>query len=172
MTTDVYPRSFEHLSPDRREAALSNAMLKDAVKYMATHPVDEAKLAAAKVRILWEADSVGIDWNEAYGADPVFSAETRETLRDVSNGYYFAALGLGIAGIGLGVARRNSAAVLLALLVAAWTLVHVIIFANSRFHFPVMFAFALGTGMTASAAIEIGRRITGRAPRPLFAKVS
>ncbi len=172
MTTDVYPRPFDHLSPDRREAARSNAMLRDALKYITTHPIDEAKLTAAKVRILWEADSVGIDWAEAYGDDPMFTADTRQTLQDLSNGYYFAVLGLGIAGISLGVARRNGPAVLLALLVAAWTMTHVVFFADSRFHFPVVFAFAVGTGMVASAVVEILRRVAGRPPRPLFAKAS
>lgn len=169
MTPDPYPRSFDHLPPQRQEAARSNAMLRDAVRFAVTHPSDEARLAAAKVRLLWSSDTVGIDWNEGYGITPVFSDENGDLVRHVTDASYFATLAFGLAGLALGLARRRPVAVLLSLLLAAWTAVHVVFFGDPRFHFPVMFALCVGAGLLATAATETRRRFAGRRLRPALA---
>ncbi|HXF51948.1 MAG TPA: hypothetical protein VNM43_09730 [Dehalococcoidia bacterium] len=172
MDPHVYPESFDHLPPERQEAARAQAMLEDGLRFMVTHPLEEARLAVNKVRLLWESDTVGFDWNEGYGRTPIFDDERGETVRAATNGAYFAVLALGAAGLLVGAARRNAAAALLTLLAALWTAGHVLFFGDPRFHVPVMFAVCVGVGVTAGVGVELARRLAGRKPRLLFAGAS
>lgn len=172
MDPHAYSRSFEHLPPERREGALSNAMLKDGLGFILTHPVDEIRLSMNKVRLLWKSDTVGLDWNEGYGLTPVFSPGRGGEVRSAMNGAYAAVLIAGVAGLLLGMARKNAGAMLMALTAAAWTAAHILFFGDPRFHVPVMFTLCVGAGLMSSAGIELSRRVVGRGPRPLLAGAS
>jgi hypothetical protein len=172
MDPHVYPRSFDHLPPERREAAQSEAMLRDGLRFLVTHPVDELRLSVKKMRLVWESDTVGLDWNEGYGVAPIFSSGNGETVRDLMNAAYYATLLVGAAGLILGLARKNTAASIAALLAIAWTAGHALFFGDPRFHVPVMFALCVGVGVLASALAELSRRLAGRGPRPLLAGAS
>lgn len=172
MDPHSYPRSFEDIPPQRREAAKSNAMLRDGIGFMITHPVEELRLSMNKIWLLWRSDTVGLDWNEGYGLTPVFSPDRAATLRDAMNGVYVAVLIVGAAGLLLGLARKNAAVTLMALTAGAWTGAHVLFFGDPRFHVPVMFTVCVGVGLMASVAVELSRRVAGRGPRPLLAGAS
>jgi 4-amino-4-deoxy-L-arabinose transferase-like glycosyltransferase len=172
MDPHLYERSFDHLPPERREAARSEAMLRDGVRFLLTHPREELALSLNKIRLVWESDSVGLDWNEGYGLTPIFSSERGAAIRSLTNAMYYVTLAIGAAGLAVGTARRNPAATLLALVAAAWTAAHVLFFGDPRFHIPVMFALCVGAGVMASAAAELSRRLSGRGRRPLLAGAS
>ena len=97
-----------------------------------------------KVRAMYEADSTALDWNAAYRSDFYASQSLEDGLRSVANGYWFAMLILAGGG-----ARRQPRAAerarlaLLPLMVLTWTAFHLLFFGDSRFHYPIVFAFAL-----------------------------
>ena len=51
------------------EVKASNLALRKGLRYMLTHPADELRLAGAKIRAMYEADSTAVDWNSAYNDD-------------------------------------------------------------------------------------------------------
>lgn len=171
MDPHVYPESFEHPPPQRREAAKAEVMLEDGLRFMLTHPVEEARFAVNKVRLLWRSDTVGLDWNEGYGRTPIFDDERREVVRGVVNGAYFAVLATGAAGLLVGFARGNAAA-LMTLLSVLWTAGHILFFGDPTFHVPVMFALCVGVGVMTRTGMQFVRGLAGRPPRLLFAGVS
>jgi 4-amino-4-deoxy-L-arabinose transferase-like glycosyltransferase len=160
--------SDEELTPTEHEVATDRLRLREGVKFAATHPLDEVRLSAYKVRALYESDATALDWNAAYGSSPVTSARADEVLRRLANGYWFAVLGLGAAGALL-LARRTatpgSARMALALpaLVVAWTGVHVLFFGDARFHYPLAFALALLAAYAVDAALTPAARGAYRA---------
>lgn len=172
MDPHVYQRSFDHLPAERREAAQSEAMLRDGLRFLLTHPREEWALSLNKMRLVWESDTVGLDWNEGYGLTTVFGAERGATIRSLTNAAYYVTLASGAAGLALGMVRRNAAATLAALVAATWTAAHVLFFGDPRFHIPVMFPLCVGVGLTVSAAVELSRRFAGRGPRPFLAGAS
>jgi hypothetical protein len=126
------------------EAAADRLALRKGLAYMFTHPGRELELAAIKIRALYEADSTAIDWNKGYrGDDYIISQDVEDGLRALANGFWFAMLIL--AGAGLIASRSTLAgsAGILLVIVLAWTAVHVLFFGDSRFHYPIVFVFAV-----------------------------
>lgn len=131
------------LTQPEYEVAASNLALREALDYIVSHPTEEIRLAAAKVRAMYESDSTALDWNSGYGSSPAFSEEKDRFLRRLANGYWFAALIL--AGAGLVASRRllHAEAAIVPLTVGIWTIGHLAFFGDARFHYPIVFAIAL-----------------------------
>ena len=116
--------------------------LRKALDYIKSHPLDELRLAGLKTRALYESDATALDWNSGY--EPGFYAGSWDSwLRNLANGFWFAALGF--AGIGLLAERQRLRGALgvLPVVVLMWTAVHMVFFGDSRFHYPIVFIFAL-----------------------------
>ncbi len=122
------------------EVAADRLALRKGLGYAFTHPVDELRLAGAKVRAMYESDATALDWNSGYRQGFYDSSAEERWLRDAANGFWFVALAL--AGLGL-IASRERAAGMLAALVVLWTAGHVPFFGDARFHYPIVFAVAL-----------------------------
>jgi 4-amino-4-deoxy-L-arabinose transferase-like glycosyltransferase len=141
------------------EAAADRLALREGLKYMATHPSRELHLAGVKIRALYEADSTALDWNYAYSReDTIVSARADDALRALANGFWFAMLVL--AGVGL-IASRSllaGAAAMLPTIIVAWTLAHIIFFGDPRFHYPVVFVFAILGARGIAFIAEVVRR--------------
>ena len=131
------------LTQGEYEVKTSNLALRIGLRYMLTHPTRELELAGIKVRGLYEADSTGLDWNAAYQPDFYASQSLEEGLRSIANGYWFALLILSAAGLIASRARLTGVVGVLPLLVLTWTAFHLLFFGDSRFHYPIVFAFAL-----------------------------
>ena len=101
------------------------------------------ELAGIKVRAMYEADSTALDWNAAYHPDYYASQSLEEGLRTLANGYWFAMLALSAAGLIASRSRLNGPLGVLPILVMTWTAFHLLFFGDSRFHYPIVFAFAL-----------------------------
>jgi hypothetical protein len=90
--------------------------------------------------------------------------------KDLANGYYFAVLLLALVGVPLSFAVRDKKKLLLVLLVAAWTALHLVFIPGSRYHAPLLPLFALwaAAGVVfawsfASRAMKARARPTARA---------
>ncbi len=145
------------------EAANDHLALRKGVTYALTHPIDEVRLTGAKIRALYESDSIALDWNSAYRRDTLYaSPEVEDALRAVANGYWFLVIGWSGAGL-LMIARRDSSAVrdvrarlrlALPAIILFWTAAHVAFFGDARFHYPVAFVFALLAAHGAVASFD------------------
>jgi hypothetical protein len=134
------------------EAANDRLALREGLAFALTHPFDELRLAGAKLRALYESDSVALDWNSAYRRGEYYaSPEVEEALRAIANAFWFAMIAASGAGL-LAMTRRPpppavgaQARLRLALpaIVLSWTAAHAAFFGDPRFHYPVVFIFAL-----------------------------
>jgi len=137
------------------EAAADRLALRKGLGYALTHPVDEVRLAGAKIRAMYESDATALDWNSGYRPGFYDSSTEERWLRGAANGFWFVALAL--AGLGL-VASRERAAGVLAVLVLLWTAGHVPFFGDARFHYPIVFAVALLAARGIVVLLEAVRR--------------
>jgi hypothetical protein len=126
------------------EAAADRLALREGLEYMVTHPMRELELAVTKVRALYESDATALDWNKRFRSDEfVISQNSEDALRVLANGFWFAMLiASGVALLAARTMRTGSAGTLV-LLVLAWTATHVLFFGDPRFHYPVVFVFAI-----------------------------
>ena len=131
------------LTQGEYEIKTSNLALRKGLRYIFTHPTREVELAGIKMRAMYEADSTALDWNAAYHSDFYSSQSLEEGLRSLANGYWFAMLILSVAGLIASRSRLNGPLGVLPMLVLSWTAFHLLFFGDSRFHYPIVFAFAL-----------------------------
>jgi 4-amino-4-deoxy-L-arabinose transferase-like glycosyltransferase len=149
------------------EAANDRLALREGLTYALTHPLDELRLTGAKIRALYESDSVALDWNSAYRRGEYYaSPEVEDALRATANVFWFAMIAASGAGL-LANARsspasragaRSSLQLAIPVLVLAWTAVHVAFFGDPRFHYPIAFMFALMGAHGAVMAFDWARR--------------
>src|SRR5207244_5222051 len=116
----------------------------------------EISLAAKKVMRLYRDDSDGVRWNEHNGDAPIFSGRTRARLHLLADGYFYLTGGLAIALLGAGLVRRRPWAILIGLVAAYWTAVHVVFFAEPRFHASLQPVIAVLAG---AALVELFRTL-------------
>jgi 4-amino-4-deoxy-L-arabinose transferase-like glycosyltransferase len=135
--------SRQGLTQGEYEVKTSNLALRKGLRYMLTHPTREVELAGIKVRAMYESDATALDWNAAYHPDYYASQSIEEGLRSLANGYWFALLILAAAGLVASRARLSGVLGVLPLLILAWTAFHLLFFGDSRYHYPIVFAFAL-----------------------------
>ncbi|MGD0766292.1 MAG: glycosyltransferase family 39 protein [Dehalococcoidia bacterium] len=132
---------FGYLPPNEQEAKSSNVMMREGLRFMFTHPIDELGLTWSKLRYLYQSDDDSLVWIEAPEAGKPLA--NRQLLADVLNDSYFAVLAF--AGVGLySFRRRLRGAVSLPLIfVGVFTLGQMPFFGMSRFHYPMLPSFAL-----------------------------
>ena len=154
------PLVFSHpeLTGTQREVRINNEGFRDGLSFALHHPVNELVLPFKKLFWLYYNDEEGLRWNEGHGGQAFLSGPLRETLLGLSNVYYFAVLSLAVIGLPLWTTRRHPGRLLLASVVAYWTLVHVIFFGDPRFHAPVLPIAAL------LAALPLAALLTGQRP--------
>ena len=136
---------FRHpeLSGPHREVRVNNEGFREGLAFAVSHPRDELVLPFKKLFWLYYNDEEGLRWNEGHGGQEFLSVPLRDALLAVSNVYYFAVLGLLLLGAPFWFSLRNPGRVLLVSLILYWTLIHLVFFANPRFHAPVMPVAAL-----------------------------
>jgi hypothetical protein len=125
------------------EAAADRLALRKGLAYMFTHPVREMRMSVTKVRAMYESDATALDWNSAYKRDFYATPGVERTLRDVANGFWFGALILALAGLVASRGRLGGALGVLPAIAVGWTATHLLFFGDPRFHYPIVFVFAL-----------------------------
>jgi 4-amino-4-deoxy-L-arabinose transferase-like glycosyltransferase len=153
------------LTQPQIEVQADHIALRKGLGYMLTHPREELRLSAVKVRALYDSDDAALDWNAGfqsgyYGPDPV-----ERGLRDAANAFWFGALMLAGAGLLGAMHRRRDAFLLLPMLLLTWTVTHLLFFGDPRFHYPIVFVVALLAARGAVVVLEAARR-----PLPGFRK--
>ena len=148
----------QDLSQPQIEVQADRIALRAGLAYMLTHPGEELRLSAIKIRALYESDATALDWNSGfdrgyYGPDAVENG-----LRDTANAFWFTALILAGAGLATNLARLRGTFLLLPVLVLAWTATHLLFFGDPRFHYPIVFAFAILAARGALFGLEAVRR--------------
>lgn len=125
------------------EVEADRLALREGLEFMLTHPAREVRLSGTKIRALYESDATALDWNSGY-SDGYYASDLLElTLRRLANGFWFVALALSAAGLIASRTRLRGAVGLLPGLVLVWTASHLLFFGDPRFHYPIVFAFAL-----------------------------
>jgi 4-amino-4-deoxy-L-arabinose transferase-like glycosyltransferase len=142
---------FTDMPPVEAELAKNRQGLREGLRYALAHPLHEVELSARKVARLYRDDADSLRWVEHYGVHPVFGEKTRKGLYAVFNGYYYLVGAAAAIGLFLGLRERAPWALLALLLVAYWTVVHIVFFAEPRFHAPLLPVLSL------LAASAIGR---------------
>jgi 4-amino-4-deoxy-L-arabinose transferase-like glycosyltransferase len=137
---------YEHLPRPERERAINRDGLRQGFAYLLSHPEEEVRLSANKLVRLYRDDLDGIRWNEQHGSAPIFTSAERRAMRAVVTAGYWAAIGLGLVGLACGWRRRARWAAFCTLAVAGWTAVHVLFFAEPRFHAPILPLVAVAAG--------------------------
>lgn len=136
---------FRHpeLTSPQREVRVNSEGFREGLGFAVSHPREELVLPFKKLFWLYYNDEEGLRWNEGHGGQQFLSMPLRDALLAMSNVYYFAVLGLLLLGAPFWFSFRNPGRVLLVSLILYWTLIHLVFFANPRFHAPVMPVAAL-----------------------------
>ncbi len=145
---------YDDLPRSEWEVEVSRAGLRKGLSFAATHPADEARLAWAKVRRLYEDDADALRWTDGWhGESETLSSSERRTLFVLFDSAWLALAVFSIAGLTLGLRRKTWGGPTVVVL-AYWTLAHVVFFAEPRFHAPVLPVMALLAGTALVAAFE------------------
>ena len=132
-----------NLSQPEFEAKADRLAFRKGLSYMFSHPADEARLSATKLRAMYESDATAVDWNAGYQPGFYASDRVESWLRALANGFWFGALGLAAAGLVASRARLHDITGVLPATVLLWTAAHLLFFGDARFHYPIVFAIAL-----------------------------
>ena len=145
---------YEHLPRRERERAINRDGLRQGLTYVRTHPREEVRL--------YRDDLDGLRWNEQYGAAPIFTPAERRTLRVIVTSGYWAVLGLAVLGLTYGWWTRARWAAFGTLVLVTWTAVHLLFFAEPRFHMPVLPLITVAAGVTLARLLGSFRSGSGR----------
>lgn len=126
------------------EVAVNAEGFREAVRFALNQPLTELELLPRKLFYLYSNDEEGLRWNDGHGGQPWIEPALWNALRWLSNGYYYAVLGLFVAGGAVAWRRLHApAAALIASVIVYWTAVHLVFFGDPRFHAPAMPLFAV-----------------------------
>lgn len=142
QSDEPIPLPDRGLSQPAYEVEGNSLALRKGLSYMFTHPRDELRLSVNKLRAMYESDATALDWNSGY-TNGYYGERSEPLLRGAANGFWFAALALSVVGFIASRARLTGATAMLPVTALAWTATHLIFFGDSRFHYPVVFVFAL-----------------------------
>jgi 4-amino-4-deoxy-L-arabinose transferase-like glycosyltransferase len=118
-----------------RQVAENNAGLRQSLKFMVTHPLDELRLIPLKLYYLYREDPGGRTWAQfrrlGVGGESVF--------RRLGDGYYFLVLWLTVlAMVTAGRQLFRGDRLLLLLVVLMWSFVYGFVYVgDGRYHFPL-----------------------------------
>ena len=141
------------ISLKEREVVFNDLGRRRALRYALDHPQRELALAGRKIVWLWRSDSDALHWATTFGATPLPS-RAWEPLRLLLDVTYLIVLALAGATL-LRIRERSRTLAFPLLLVAGWTLLHVIFFGEPRYHLPLLVVLV---PMAASTAVWAASR--------------
>jgi hypothetical protein len=156
---------YSHLPLDEQELAWNRDGFRKGVEYALTHPLDEVRLSILKVANLYRDDSDPIRWNEQNGGAPIFTESERYMLRVIFDGFYYAIGLAAVAGLVVGLRRRERWLGPIASALVLWTLIHVAFFGEPRLHAPILPFLAIIATVPLMEAMRT-RRVASPLARP------
>jgi len=151
---------YANLPEPEREVAASNLALREGLKFIFTHPADELRLSATKLRALYEDDEEGLRW--IHRPEAGSAVGSIRVIGDVADGFYFAVLAVSAGGLAYWLRRRRSAVALPLLVVGVFTLGQLLFFADPRFHFPMLPSLCLLAAVGLAWGAGLVRRLVPR----------
>lgn len=132
---DLRARYADRPEP-QRQVAENNAGMRESLKFMVTHPLDELRLIPLKLYCLYREDPGGRTWAQ-FG---FFGVEGKSVLERLGNGYYLLVLWLAVLGaVTAGRRMLGGERMLLPLVMVAWSLVYGFVYVgDGRYHFPLV----------------------------------
>jgi 4-amino-4-deoxy-L-arabinose transferase-like glycosyltransferase len=144
---------YEHLARPEYEVQRNEDNIRRAVNFAIDHPAYEVELIVKKARWTYDHDHDGLWAVESYGDDPFLDPVLRSRLSRLADGYFFATLAFGAAGlVAFGLARGDPRTTFLLLATLALGAVPLAFFGDARFHVPAMPLLSLAAAWTAVAA--------------------
>jgi 4-amino-4-deoxy-L-arabinose transferase-like glycosyltransferase len=124
-----------------------------AIEYAFSHPGDEVVLSGKKVYHLYKTDSDVIPWLETLGATPLEPSWLKDTLHNVLDYGYYTMLFAAVGSTLLWARRRDANRLLLLVIIAYWTLFHIVFIGDPRYHQPLypLFFISLAAGLSIAA---------------------
>jgi 4-amino-4-deoxy-L-arabinose transferase-like glycosyltransferase len=124
-----------------------------AIDYALTHPRHELELTALKVYHLYRSDAGVVYWLSTIGATPLEPDGLDDALWRLFDYSYYVLFYGAVLSVPLWL-RRNPNALLLANVVAMWTLFHILFLGEPRYHVPLypLFAIAVAAGIMSAAS--------------------
>ncbi len=121
------------------------------------NPVEEVKLAGAKVRWLYQGDRSGLTLMEADGQVVFLPDRLRVVLGHLADGIYYVVLALAGLAMVRWARQGGSKPLLPALTIGIVTLGYLVFWGDPRFHFPLMPVFCLLAGWALANLIANAR---------------
>jgi len=126
--------------------ARNDAGWRDAWAFVRANPGEELRIVANKLRLTYLGDARGAKLARGLGPEESWhlGTDTWRLLRLVSDGYWFAMLGLALVGFTTLRAWKPTAAPLLLLgVLAPWFCLHLVLLGGPRYHVPQIPALAI-----------------------------
>ncbi|HUS81697.1 MAG TPA: glycosyltransferase family 39 protein [Dehalococcoidia bacterium] len=169
-TYSVFPEAkitvqYSYLPYPEREMKVEREALRQGLDFAKSHPGYEVQLVFEKLYNMYRSDDDAMPWIgggwidaskapwlegswvrslDAVGAPVVtIPPDAERNWKHLANGYYFGVLLLAAAGVFAWFSIRDRAKLLLVLIVAAWTALHLAFIPGSRYHAPLLPLFAL-----------------------------
>lgn len=131
------------------EAKVGEIALRRGLQFMLTHPRDEVRLTAQKIRDLYRSDHVGLDLVEGGGKREFIRDSVRAALDHIADGFYFGVLAASGLALAIATRRRDGTVLVPVAVIGLWTAGSALFFGDPRFHFPVIPVFCLIAGRLA-----------------------
>lgn len=133
------------------EVERDERLTRRAVDYAAGHPVDELRLTWWRFFYQYRGDADAVRAVQSYGEDPWLTDREADVLESISDGYYFAVLGLALVGIPSLWSRRDPRRLVYFAFVAGVFVAPLLFFGDERFKVPVMLLLAIPAALTLSS---------------------
>ncbi len=129
-----------------------------AIEYAFTHPGHELELTGSKIYHLYRTDSGVMPWLTNLGAYPIRPAALQDALPSLFDASYYGLLFAALAWAPLWL-RRSANGLLIASVVAWWTVFHIVFLGEPRYHVPLYPVFAIAAAAVGAALLD---RLHGR----------
>ncbi len=155
ITDFTVPEAFAGMTNPDYEVKMNNEALKQALRFIKGHPLQEVTLVPKRFVALYAGDGSSIAWHDN---PQTLSISKAKWLGRLSDWYYWAVGGIAALGLPLWLSLRDRRKLLLAAVGACWTaLFCIVFFGDERFHFAIMPIFALWAAVSLTAAWEMAR---------------
>ena len=95
-------------------------------------------LLGHKIYDLYEDDSGILFWIQGFGHNPVLTDEAFDRWKNIANAAYFWVGAVAVVGLAMSLVKRNAGALLLAAVVATWTVGFALFIPETRYHLPLL----------------------------------